>query len=132
MLQKILILLLALMAAGCATHAATSGRVVIRDDHVAATAHFSERDRVILEEYYRAAKSKKTPPGLAKRESLPPGLAKRDTLPPGLQGRLLPHELEARLTVLPASQVRVIIGRDIVLMQRDTRVVLDILYGVAD
>lgn len=132
MLQKFLILLIALTAAGCATHAATSGRVVIRDDHAAAAVHFSDRDRAILEEYYRTAKPKKTPPGLAKREALPPGLTKRDTLPPGLQGRLLPRELEARLTVLPAAQARVIIGRDIVLMQRDTRVVLDILYGVAD
>ena len=126
------IALLALMAMGCATHTATSGRVVIRYDRVAVEARFSDRDRAAIEQHYRAAKPKKAPPGLEKRESLPPGLAKRDTLPPGLQGRLLPRELEARLTVLPAAQVRVIIGRDIVLMQRDTRVVLDILYGVAD
>jgi hypothetical protein len=126
------IALLALLVTGCATHAATSGRMVIRDDRVAVEARFSDRDRAAIEQHYRAAKPKKVPPGLAKRESLPPGLAKRDTLPPGLQGRLLPRELEARLTVLPAAQVRVIIGRDIVLMQRDTRVVLDILYGVAD
>jgi len=117
---------------GCAAHTVTSGRVVIRDDRAVVEARFSDRDRAIMGEYYRAAKPKKTPPGLAKREPLPPGLARRDTLPPGLQGRLLPRELEARLTVLPAAQVRVIIGRDIVLMQRDTRVVLDILYGVAD
>jgi len=124
--------LLVLLVTGCATHAVTSGRVVIRDDRATAEAHFSERDRAAIEQYYRSAKSKKTPPGLAKRESLPHGLAKRDTLPPGLQGRLLPRELDARLTVLPATQVRVIIGNDIVIMQRESRVVLDILYGVAD
>ncbi|HWR87789.1 MAG TPA: hypothetical protein VN277_05155 [Acidiferrobacterales bacterium] len=126
------VMLLVLLMTGCAAHTVTSGRVVIRDDRAVVEARFSDRDRAIMEEYYRAAKPKKTQPGLAKRELLPPGLARRDTLPPGLQGRLLPRELEARLTILPAAQVRVMIGRDIVLMQRDTRVVLDILYGVVD
>ncbi len=124
--------LLALMVMGCALHAATSGRVVIRDGGAPVDVRFSDHDRMTIERHYRVAKPKNKPPGLAKRESLPPGLARRDSLPPGLQGRLLPRELEARLTVLPAAQVRVIIGRDIVLMQHDTRVVLDILYGVAD
>lgn len=126
------ILLLVTTVAGCAAHTVTSGRVVVRDDRAVAEPRFHERDRATIERYYRAAKAKKMPPRLAKRESLPPGLARRDILPPGLQGRSLPRELEARLTVLPAAQARVIIGRDIVLMQRDTRVVLDILYGVAD
>ena len=132
MWKYVWVMFLMLIMIGCAAHTVTSGRVVIRDDRAVVDARFSDRDRAIMEEYYRAAKPKKTPPGLAKRESLPPGLAKRDTLPPGLQGRLLPRELDTRLTVLPTTLVRVIIGRDIVLMQRDTRVVLDILYGVAD
>jgi len=126
------VVLAVLIVTGCAAHSVTSGRVVVRDDRAAVELHFSDRDRVLIEEHYRAKKSKKVPPGLAKREQLPPGLAKRDTLPPGLQGRLLPRELESRLAVLPAAYVRVIIGRDVVLMNRDTRVVLDILYGVAD
>ena len=132
MLQKFLILLLVLTAAGCATHAATSGRVVVRDDRTSAELHFHAHERVVVEEYYRAAKLKKSPPGYVKRERLPAGLAKRDTLPPGLHGRLLPVELEARLSVLPRAYVRLIIGRDMVLMHRNTRLVLDILYGVVD
>lgn len=124
--------LVLLVMMGCATHTVTSGRVVLRDDRAVADARFSDRDRAAITQHYLAAKPKKTPPGLAKREQLPPGLMKRGTLPPGLQGRSLPRELEARLTVLPATHVRVIIGRDIVLMQRDTRVALDILYGIAD
>ena len=133
MWEKLLpVVLASLVVAGCATHAATSGRVVVRDDRATVELRFSDRDRALIEEHYRTAKAKKTPPGLAKRERLPPGLAKRDTLPPGLQGRSLPRELESRLAVLPAAYVRVIIGRDVVLMNRDTRVVLDILYGVAD
>jgi hypothetical protein len=126
------VVLVALVLAGCAVHAVTSGRVAVRDDRAAMELHFSDRDRTRIEEHYRNAKPKKAPPGLAKRERLPAGLAKRDTLPPGLQGRSLPRELESRLAVLPSAYVRVIIGRDIVLMHRDTRVVLDILYGVAD
>lgn len=126
------VVLAALLLMGCAVHAVTSGRVAVRDDRASVELHFSDRDRALIEEHYRGAKSKKTPSGLAKRERLPPGLAKRDTLPPGLQGRSLPRVLESRLAVLPSAYVRVIIGRDVVLMQRDTRVVLDILYGVAD
>ncbi len=126
------ILFAALVVTGCATHAVTSGRVVVRDDRAAVALRFSDRDRVIIQEHYRAAKPKKAPPGLAKRERLPPGLAKRDTLPPGLQWRLLPRQLESRLAALPAAYARVIVGHDVVLMNRDTRVVLDILYGVAD
>ena len=132
MWKEFLIVLLALTAAGCAAHAVTSGRVVVRDDRAAVELRFSDRDRARIEQHYRTSKPKQVPPGLARRERLPPGLAKRDTLPPGLQGQLLPRNLEERLTVLPAAYVRVVIGRDIVLMHRDTRVVLDILYGVAD
>ena len=129
MMWKYIWVLFLVQMMGCAAHTVTSGRVVIRDDRTVVDVRFSDHDRVAIEQYYRSGKSNKTPPGLAKREQLPPGLAKRDTLPPGLQGRLLPRELETRLTALPVAQVRVIVGRDIVLMQRETRVVLDILYG---
>lgn len=130
LLRILLVLLPAVAAGACAAHAVTSGRVVVRDDRAAVELRFTDRDRAAVKDHYRARKPKKAPPGLAKREQLPPGLAKRDTLPPGLQGRLPPRELEARLSVLPAPYVRLIVGRDLVLMHRDTRVVVDILYGV--
>lgn len=130
MLRIVPVLLWALMGVGCGTYAITSGRVAIREDH--GPQHFSERDRTIIREYFRARPEKKTPPGLVKREKLPPGLGKRDTLPPGLEGRPLPRDLESRLTVLPAAQGRILLGHDVVLIQRDSRVVLDILNGVAD
>lgn len=126
------VLFFLLLVSGCATHTVTSGRVVIRDDRAVADVRFSSHDRTAIEQFYRSAGRKKLPPGLAKREQLPPGLSRRDSLPPGLQGRMLPRELEARLSALPAAHVRLVIGHDIVLMQRDTRVVLDILHGVAD
>src|SRR4030065_1174216 len=85
------VLFAALVVTGCATHAVTSGRVVVRDDRAAVELRFSDRDRGLIEQHYRTSKPKQVPPGLARRERLPPGLAKRDTLPPGLQGQFLPR-----------------------------------------
>ncbi len=139
--KSLVVALLALCLGGCATHAVTSGRVVVRDTSssgVSTTAdvRFSDHDRRLMQDYYRGkggGKHKKTPPGLAKRDQLPPGLAKRATLPPGLQGRNLPGDLESRLTPLPAPYVRVIVGGDIVLMHGRTRVVVDLVSDmVAD
>lgn len=124
------ILILALLNVGCGVYAVTSGRVAIREER--GVAHFSERDRSMIGEYFRAHPSKKTPPGQVKREKLSPGLGRGGTLPPGLQGRPLPRELESRLTALPTTQARILLGHDVVLMQRDNRLVLDILHGVAD
>jgi len=132
MLRKLLILLLLLTVTGCATHAVTSGRVVVRDDGAPAGLRFQERDRATVVEYFRASKRNKTLPTPVKREQLPPGLAKRDTLPRSLHGQLLPADLEARLSVLPGAYVRVLVGRDLVLMHRNTRLILDILYAVAE
>lgn len=130
MLRIALVLMCALISTACGVHAVTSGRVAIRDDRHAV--HFSERDRSIMGEYFRAHPVKKAPSGLTKREKLPPGLGKRDTLPPGLEGRPLPRDLESRLSVLPAAQTRILLGNDVVLIQRDGRLILDILHAVAD
>ena len=122
--------LMSLLVAGCATYAVTSGRVAVRDDQVGTELRFGERDRALLYEHYRAANNRKVPPGLAQHEQLPPGLTRRQPLPAGLRGRLLPRELEAKLTVLAPAYVRLLVGRDVVLMHRDSRILLDILYGV--
>lgn len=118
---------------GCATHAMTSGRVVIQDENATVDVAINNHDRTVIRDYYTNSKKKKgLPPGLAKRNGgLPPGLAKRDKLPPGLQSAPLPYDLEDRLTRLPESYVRVRIGRDIVLMDKVTRVVFDVMYGAA-
>ncbi len=133
--RLLLVALLTLSASGCASIAMTSGRVVIKDDNHVIDVSFNDHDRKVIHDYYahqKKHKGKKMPPGLAKRGGdLPPGLAKRDVLPPGLQGRALPNELEAQLTPLPSAYVRVRIGGDLVLLDRKTRVVLDVIYGVA-
>lgn len=128
-----LMLLLTVTLTGCATHAATSGRVVISNDSGMMDIRIGEQDRAMIERYYAGAGQKKRmPPGLAKRGGqLPPGLAKRDTLPPGLQRESLPAELEAELTHVPTSYARVRVGGDIVLLDRRTQVIVDVARGIA-
>jgi hypothetical protein len=73
------------------------------------------------------------PPGLAKRDQLPPGLQRqlvvRGTLPPGLQKHLqpVPEDLEVRLTAPPPECAHVLIGGNIVLLNRRTNLVVDIV-----
>ncbi len=124
-------ILLVTLIAGCATHAVTSGRVVVRDDQAESVMRISDQDRRTMVDYYRnPTNARKIPPGLAKREQLPPGLAKREILPAGLQGRELPRDLETRLSPLSSIYVRLQVGHDVVLLHRNSRIVIDIVYGV--
>ncbi len=135
MTKFFLLILLAGLVSGCATHTLTSGRIVLQDENSVIDVSISDRDRTLIRDYYKKYKKKRKgpPPGLAKRRgNLPPGLAKRDTLPPGLRGEPLPRTLEEKLSPLPSSYVRVIIGQDIVLMNKKTRVVFDVIYSVAN
>jgi len=101
-------------------------------------AYFLPEERRIIENYYRSSgPSKGLPPGLAKRGGkLPPGLQKHldknGTLPPGLQKRLepLPRDLNARLPGLPDYWERVILERDVILLDRRTNRILDIIENV--
>ena len=132
-LQRFFIVLLGVLTAtGCATHSATSGRVVIKDDRGVVDIRFSDHDRELIHSYYSRGHGRGLPPGLAKRQQLPPGLAKRDRLPPGLDGQSLPADLDQQLSRLPTGYARVRIGRDIVLKDTRTRVILDIIYNIPD
>lgn len=97
---------------------------------------FSARDRDIIRDYYQDRFSN-LPPGLAKRGgNLPPGLQKhldRDgTLPPGLQKRVqpFPPELERRLPSLPRTYRRVTLGVDILILDRRTERIVDIVRDI--
>jgi hypothetical protein len=83
----------------------------------------------------KGQKSKDLPPGLAKKETLPPGLAmqlkKNGTLPPGLQKRAIPNDLSVKLTRLPRDLERIIVGDDVLLVQKGLNIILDILKGAA-
>ena len=74
-------------------------------------------------------KKKKMPPGLAKRNELPPGLAKRHTLPPGLQVRELPEDLADKLPEPEKGLERIIADGSVVLIEKATGRILDIILG---
>jgi hypothetical protein len=114
---------------------------------------FSEIERRIIEHYFGKGESKtketkdvksKTskgkgrrkglPPGLAKRETLPPGLARnvklQGTLPPGLQKRELPADLLEQLRKRPSSHKMVIVDNDVLLIEKGTNLILDVIEDV--
>jgi hypothetical protein len=97
---------------------------------------FTVHDRDVIRDYYRAQNSN-LPPGLAKRNgNLPPGLQKhleRDgTLPPGLEKRVqpFPQELERRLPPLPETYARVTLGVDILILDRRTQRIVDVVHDL--
>lgn len=78
--------------------------------------------------------ARQMPPGLAKRDELPPGLdrqlTERGTLPPGLAKRDLPADLAGRLPRRGGKTERVIVDDDIVLIDKATERVLDVIGDV--
>ena len=96
---------------------------------------FLPREREIIKEYFRGHRGG-LPPGLAKRSELPPGLQKqlkrKGQLPPGLQKRLepLPRELEVRLPRVSDLGRAVILGHHVLLLDRRTERILDIVENV--
>ncbi len=109
------------------------------------TGLFSDLEKQLTRDFFRnyggkgkykgknKGKSKQMPPGLAKRQTLPPGLAmqiqRNGVLPPGLAKRNLPPGLASRLPALPPGQQRLIVGNDVVLVERTTGLILDVLRG---
>ena len=96
---------------------------------------FLPKERDIIRDFFRDQPGG-LPPGLAKRSELPPGLqkqlARKGKLPPGLQKRLepLPEELVVRLPRMPEIWSPVILGRHVILLDRRTQRILDILENV--
>jgi hypothetical protein len=92
--------------------------------------------RIIVDWFHDANNLNGLPPGLAKREELPPGLQRRlvrnGKLPPGLEKKIqpLPPVLIARLPPIPDNRTRVIIGGNVILMDKTTSVIVDILVGI--
>jgi len=113
----------------------TSGSIEVANNDLGIKLVFSDHDRRLIQEYYGNTKRKKLPPGLAKKEHLPPGLQKQirknGKLPPGLEGGALPYELERNLASLPGNYLRIRVGTDIVLMDGQTRLILDVVKDLS-
>lgn len=79
-------------------------------------------------------KSKGLPPGLAKRDTLPPGLQKQleknGRLPVGLAKRDLPDDLASKLPKRDSSQEVTVVDNDVVLIDKATGVILDVITDV--
>lgn len=113
---------------------------------------FSELEKQIIEKYFKKAKTtvstkteendkknkkkkeKGLPPGLARKEKLPPGLAKQleknGILPPGLAKRNLPDDLNAKLPDPVEGLERTIVDNAVVLVEKATGRIVDILKDV--
>ena len=97
---------------------------------------FRSQDREVVTTYY-AKHGSGLPPGLAKRNgNLPPGLEKQlernGTLPPGLQKKLepCPVEITRQLPPLPPAYQRSVIGAHIVVFNRTTNIIVDVMKDV--
>lgn len=107
-----------------------------RDDRSGKLPVFADRDREVIIKYFHGGASG-LPPGLAKRGgNLPPGLERQlernGTLPPGLQKKLQPFpvELERQLPPCPPAYQRAIIGAHVVVFNRSTRLIVDVMKDV--
>ena len=97
---------------------------------------FRAEDREVVSRYYSKHGSG-LPPGLAKRNgALPPGLERQlernGTLPPGLEKKLqpCPVEITRQLPPLPAEYQRSVIGAHIVVFNRSTNIIVDVMKDV--
>ncbi|WP_430475322.1 hypothetical protein ACQ0MK_06395 [Thalassospira lucentensis] len=72
--------------------------------------------------------------GKGSNKGLPPGIAMKlergGSLPPGIAKRDLPSDLQARLPGRTDNAIRQIVGDDVVLIERGTDIILDIMRGV--
>ena len=131
-------LLVPVISTGCTVSQPqiVSGRVLWQDDHSRIEVAFNDTDRRCIHDYYRrnGSRQERLPSGLAKEKQLPPGLekhvARNGKLPPGLQRRELPNDLERHLSPLPESYARLKVGGDVVLLDKRTQVVMDVIYDV--
>ncbi len=114
---------------------------------------FSETEKAVIGEYFspkvsdkkgkgkskkarkggKGKKHKGLPQGLAKKDQLPHGLAKQleknGRLPPGLAKRDLPDDLLKRLPICGKKGKCVIAGDDVLLVEKGTELILDIIRG---
>ena len=112
-------------------HAANDDRQDERSKDHGGHGHFSERDYVLVREYYHQDRQGKCPPGLAKKNSgcMPPGQAKKWQVGEHLPREVVYYELPPAIVVqLPppnAGYRYVRVASDILLIAVGTSMVVD-------
>ncbi len=107
---------------------------------------FKEVEKRAIEEFFgkkaadavtggkKGKKNKGKGRGRGRGGGLPPGLQKQleknGTLPPGLAKRELPPGLQGKLGATPPGTERVIAGNDVVLLEKATGKILDVITDV--
>ena len=105
----------AALLAGCASQGSTT------QGTDSSGMRFSESERKIIEAFYGKADG-----------PLPPQRAKPgDVLDSGLRPAKLPSDLVAKLPHLPAPYTRYTLGADVLLVNRDTHAILDLIPQIA-
>ena len=111
------------------------GDVRVHDRDYEVRVAFSDRDRVLIRDYYRDY-YRGLPPGLAKKGKVPPGHAykmqRQHGVPPDVRWEYLPANLERRLSRLPEGYARIVVGADVAIMNTRTRIVVDLLENLDD
>ncbi len=95
---------------------------------------FGDQDRATVQAYYgdRYAQARRCPPGLAKKNNgcLPPGQAKKYIVGQPLAADVVwypvPPVLVQRLPPLPTNHAYVRVGADVLVLNRSTRLVVDV------
>ncbi len=95
---------------------------------------FGDQDRATVQAYYgdRYAQAKRCPPGLAKKNNgcLPPGQAKKYIVGQPLAADVVwypvPPVLVQRLPPLPTNHAYVRVGADVLILNRSSRLVVDV------
>lgn len=87
---------------------------------------FSDKERTLITEYFSADRARR--PAQAKPEQrAKPG----DVLNSGLRPTRLPTALNDRLSYLPDPYTRLLLGADVILVNRNTHNILDVVPQVA-
>jgi hypothetical protein len=87
---------------------------------------FTGDDRQAIDTFFRKHGSQAAPKALAQREPL----LVRDRLPGNAPIRPLPRTLDSQLPALPRGYERMIVGRDVVLLELRSYTVVDIIRDV--
>lgn len=104
------------------------------DTNIVVTIDLDGHRRVVREYVTRG----NLPPGLAKREALPPGLSKqlreKGTLPPGLRAHLVPVPAawNSRLPGIPIYYTRYFVGRDLIIIDTRSDLIVSLIRDLLD